>query len=58
MSPRTGRPPKETKKSQLLHIRLTEEMIEKLKDCAVTMRTSRTAVIEHGIDLVRKELGK
>lgn len=58
MSPRTGRPHKEIKKSVNLGIRIKEETAEKLKQCAEALNVSRTEVIEKGIDLVEAELKK
>ncbi len=58
MSPRTGRPPKANPKSGTLQIRLTPEKLNDLKECAEALGLSRTAVIERGIELVKKELGK
>lgn len=58
MSPRTGRPPKEVTKSVNLGLRLTQETAEKLQKCADSLKISRTAVIEKGIDLVEKSLKK
>ena len=58
MSPRTGRPPKEITKSVSLGLRISEETAKKLKNCADCLGVSRTEVIEKGIDLVEKEIGK
>lgn len=57
MSPRTGRPPSDNPKSGSLQIRLTKDTLESLQACASAMGTSRTAVIERGIELVKNELG-
>lgn len=56
MSPRTGRPPKENPKKVSLNLRLTEACAKDLQDCADKMHTSRTAVIEKGIQKVKSEL--
>ena len=56
MSPRTGRPKTEDPKNQQLRIRLRREKREQLERCAAEMDTTKTAVIEHGIDLVEQEL--
>ena len=58
MSPRTGRPPKEIKKSVNLGLRITQETADKLSACAKALGVSRTQIIERGIDLVEKELKK
>lgn len=59
MSPRTGRPPKAgTTKNVRLEIRLTEEKAEQLKKCAERLNTSRSDVIERGIDMVDRETQK
>lgn len=59
MSPRTGRPPKDGKsKSVRLEIRLTEEKAEQLKECATRLNTTRSDVIERGIDMVDKATKK
>lgn len=53
MSPRTGRPPKEGKtKSVRIEIRLTNKKAEQLKECAERLNTSRSDIIERGIDMV------
>ena len=51
-----GRPHKAVTKNLQIGIRLTEETAEKLKNCADTLRISRTAVIEKGIDKVYKSI--
>lgn len=58
MTPRTGRPPKEVKKSVNLGLRITEETAEKLQKCSEKLKISRTEVIEKGIDLVEKTIKK
>lgn len=58
MSPRTGRPHKDVKKSVNLGLRLTEETAAKLQWCADSLGISRTEVIEKGIDLVEAEIKK
>ena len=56
MCPRTGRPKIDNPKGQQLHIRLHKETEAKLEKCAAAMQTTKTDVIEHGIDLVEKEI--
>ena len=56
MSPRTGRPKIENPKGDRIGVRLRKETIEKLERCAEAMAATKTAVIEHGIDLVEKEI--
>lgn len=58
MSPRTGRPPKENPKNKTINIRLTEECANDLQYCADKLNTSRTVVIEKGIQKVKSELDK
>lgn len=54
-----GRPKKDDAKRQRLQIRLSDESAEKLKRCAEALETTKTEVIEWGIDLVdRKCQGK
>lgn len=57
MSPR-GRPPKQAdeKRSQLIQLRMTQERVQQLDACASALGATRTAVLEHGLDLVRQEL--
>ena len=58
MSPRTGRPPKESTKEVSLGLRISNETAEKLRYCADKLGISRTQVIEKGIDLVEKKIKK
>lgn len=58
MNARMGRPPKEITKNQNIGFRLSQETVNKLKECAETLGISRTAVIEQGIDLVYKTIKK
>jgi predicted transcriptional regulator len=53
-----GRPKKDVTKSVEIGLRLTKETADKLQRCADEMETTRTAVIERGIDLVEAELKK
>lgn len=57
MSPRTGRPTKESaKKSVSLQLRITQEKAQELQECADRLSVSRTEVIEQGISLVLETL--
>ncbi len=55
MSPRTGRPTS-NKKTERLEIRLTPDEAQDLKYCAEKLETSKTAVINQGVQLVKKQL--
>lgn len=55
MSPR----PKSNKSKNIrFNIRITKETSEKLEYCASRLDTSKSNVIEQGIDLVKNELDK
>lgn len=56
MNARLGRPPKEVTKNINIGFRLTKETVDKLAECAEKLQTSRTAVVEKGIDLVYKSI--
>ena len=59
MSPRTGRPIKGTsKRDKYLQIRMTTEELEILDDCVEKLQSTRTEVVNHGIQLVKLELDK
>ncbi len=55
MSPR---PKSDKSKNMRFEIRMTKEMSEKLEYCAEKLKTSKTDVIQRGIELVRLELEK
>lgn len=55
MSPR---PKSDKSKNLRFEIRMTKETAEKIEYCAQKMDTSKTNVILHGVDLVKKELDK
>ncbi len=55
--PRTGRPTS-NKKTERLEIRLTAEEAQDLQFCADKMETTKTVVINKGVQLVKKELEK
>lgn len=56
MNARLGRPPKEVTKNINIGFRLSKETVDKLVECAEKMQTTRTAVVEKGIDLVYKSI--
>lgn len=57
MSPRTGRPIKGTsKRDKSLQLRMSEEELNVLDECAKRLNLSRTDVVNKGIGLVKKEL--
>lgn len=56
MTARLGRPPKENTKNVNIGFRLTKETVSKLEECANKLNTTRTAVIEKGIDLVHASI--
>jgi len=57
MSPRTGRPLKgQTKRNNRVAIKLDDAEIEMLESCVDETASTRTEIIVHGIELVRKEL--
>lgn len=57
MSPRTGRPTS-NKKTERLEIRLTPQEMKDLQDCADKMGSTKTEVINKGVQLVKAELDK
>jgi len=59
MSPRTGRPPKgEQSRTQKITIRISEQEVQKIQDCADKMKSTRTDAIMAGIDLLKADLEK
>lgn len=57
MSPPAGRPAKgEQPRNKSLQLRLSENEMQMLDECAAKLQESRTDVISRGIKLVRKEL--
>lgn len=58
MSPTKGRPPVENPKNIRLEIRLTQEQSELLTECAERLNTTKTEVINKGVQLVQAELDK
>lgn len=55
MSPRTGRPTS-NKKTERVEIRLTPGELSLMQECADRMGTTKTVVINRGIQLVKAEL--
>lgn len=58
MSPTNGRPPIENPKNVRLEIRMTKSQAETLADCAIRLNTTKTEVINMGIEMVKAELDK
>ncbi len=58
MSPSSGRPPIDNPKCVRLEIRLTKEQSDTLTECAAKLGTTRTEVINRGVQLVKAELDK
>lgn len=59
MSPRTGRPLKGTsKRDRSLQIRMTVEELELLDECVDQLQSTRTDVVNKGIQLVKAGLDK
>ena len=57
MSPKTGRPIQgESRKDNKLQIRMNDEELALLDECVQRMESTRTAVVNKGIQLVKKEL--
>lgn len=53
MSPR---PKSDKSKNIRFNIRITKETSDKLEECASRLETSKSDVVERGIDLVKKDL--
>ncbi len=56
MALKTGRPKKENPKNVEIGLRLTRETAEKLQKCADILKTSRTDIIEQGIEKMYKDV--
>lgn len=57
MSPRTGRPIKgETRKEMRLQLRLNQEEMALIDECAERMAVTRTEVVMNGVKLVKRKL--
>lgn len=59
MSPRTGRPIKgDSKRDKSLQLRMSQQELDLLDECAQTLEITRTDVVNKGIRLVKAELDK
>lgn len=59
MSPRTGRPPKgEHPRNGKITIRISEQELQKIQECAERLHSTRADAIVAGIDLLKAELDK
>lgn len=59
MSPKTGRPPKQgSPRNKDINIRLTEQELKDINECAEIMGISRTDTIMKGIELLKAEIKK
>ncbi len=57
MSPKIGRPIKgESKRDKSLQLRMSQEELDLLDDCAKRLDATRTDVVNKGIRLVKAEL--
>lgn len=57
MSPRTGRPIKgASKRDKSLQLRMSEEELNLLDECAKRLNATRTDVVNQGIKLVKSKL--
>lgn len=57
MSPRTGRPTEDPKKSRL-ELRLSDRDTEKLEFCCESLKLSKSEVLRRGLDRVYEEAKK
>ena len=59
MSPKTGRPIKgSSKRDRSLQLRMSEEELALLEQCAQRLSVTRTDVVNYGVRLVKAELDK
>lgn len=58
MAQKLGRPLKDNTKNVNIGFRLSQETANKLRECSELMNTSRTAIIEKGIELVYQSIKK
>lgn len=59
MSPRTGRPPKgEQSRTGKITIRVSDQEVQKIQECADRLKVTRTDAIMTGIDLLKADLDK
>ena len=56
MSPRTGRPKSENSKHKRLEIRLTDDELKLIDNCANTLQTTRTDVVMQGVKLLESKI--
>lgn len=56
MSPKMGQKIKENPKTVRLDLRLTKSEAEDLQYCADKLNTSRTDVINRGVQMIKKEI--
>ena len=57
MSPRTGRPLKgDTKRDMRLQLRISDEEIALIEECAERLHTTRVDVVVKGVEMVKEEL--
>ncbi|MCK9251818.1 MAG: hypothetical protein M0P55_03595 [Clostridiales bacterium] len=56
MTPRTGRPPKESTRDHQYRIRLSDDELKKLDECARITGRAKADIIREGIDKVYQEL--
>ncbi|HCQ5838116.1 TPA: hypothetical protein OLY88_002587 [Clostridioides difficile] len=58
MSNKLGRPPKENSKKLRFEVRLNQEQVDILNECAENLKISKTDVVIRGIELVKEKLDK
>ncbi|EOS48337.1 hypothetical protein C810_01427 [Lachnospiraceae bacterium A2] len=58
MSPKMGQKIKDNPKNVRLDLRLTKQEAEDLQYCADKLETSRTDVINRGVQKIKKEIDK
>lgn len=56
MSPRTGRPKADNTRNKKLNIRLRQDELELIQECANKLNKTRTDTIIEGIKLLKVEL--
>ncbi|WP_245368635.1 CopG family transcriptional regulator [Paenibacillus silagei] len=57
-SKKMGRPPSDNPKSELIRVRVDQEILSKLDACTEKLQTTRSDVIRKGIEKVFDELQK
>lgn len=53
-----GRPPSDNPKDTRIYIRIDKSTLNKLDECAVATKTTRSEIVRQGIDLVYDRLEK